>query len=193
MSWHHQESSRTGRYRYAVPGGAASTPKAYGRSYSPVGVVFVPCARVAPSASPAAPKRAGADPARTHRPSAPPSRSHHVSVPVVAPVSGATAVISWVPPPVSAIRSGSGRGADPRAGTAPTRRREADTRAATAPGRMGQTLEGGSGSGSPGRPSMLEATCSFLVKYALSEASSSRANRLPCRSRSDSYAMKGTA
>lgn len=40
---------------------------------------------------------------------------------------------------------------------------------------------------------MLEAMYSFLVKYASSEASSSRANRLPCRSRSLSYAMKGTA
>ena len=164
MSWHHQESSRTGRYRYAVPRGAGPVPKAYGRSYSPVGVVFVPCTRVAPSVSPPAPKRAGADPARTHRPSAPPSRSHQVTVPVVEPVSGATAVISWVPPPVFAIRSGSGRGAGPSAGAAPGRRREAETRTATTPGCMGQTVEGGSGSGSPGRPSMLDATCSFLVK-----------------------------
>lgn len=82
---------------------------------------------------------------------------------MVEPVLAATAVMSWVPPPVSAIRSGSG---DPGRGTEPSGSRDRDTRTAaeTAPGRMAQTLDGGSGNGSPGSPSMLVAMCSFLVK-----------------------------
>src|SRR4051812_18865455 len=80
-------------------------PKAYGRSYRPVGVVFVPCFREPPSTSPPEPKRAGAEPSRTQRPS---RRLHQVTVPVVEEVRGATAVMSRLPPPVSAIRSGNG-------------------------------------------------------------------------------------
>ncbi|GGR85747.1 hypothetical protein GCM10010220_42580 [Streptomyces parvulus] len=87
-----------------------------------------------------------------------------MTVPVVEPVPGATAVISWVPPPVSAIRAGSGGEEEAPGGAAPSVRRDAETRTATTPGRMAQTVEGGSGNGSPGRPSRLVATWSFLVK-----------------------------
>lgn len=66
-------------------------PKAYGRSYSPVGVVDVPCSRSPPGTSPPAPNRASADPAATQRS---PRRSHQVTRPVVAPVLAASAVIS---------------------------------------------------------------------------------------------------
>src|SRR3954470_24689629 len=124
-------------------------PKAKGRSYRPVGVVEVPCLRTVPSTSPFAPNRASAAPAFAQRP---PRRSHHVTVPLVEPGRAATAVISCVPPPVSAIRAGSGAlaaettGAAETAGTAQINRREAD---ATAPAaravRMAQTVDGGSG------------------------------------------------
>src|SRR5690348_12454269 len=99
-------------------------PKAYGRSYSPVGVVFVFCLRDAPSTSPFAPNRADAEPAFTHRP---PRRSHQVTVPVVEAAFGATAVISCVPPPVPDIRAGSGAPEAEEAGTAPRTRSETPT------------------------------------------------------------------
>src|SRR3954454_20958627 len=124
-------------------------PKAKGRSYRPVGVVEVPCLRTVPSTSPFAPNRADAVPAFAQRP---PRRSHHVTVPLVEPGRAATAVISCVPPPVSAIRAGSGGLAAETAGAAGTaqiNRRETD---ATAPAaravRMAQTVDGGSGNGS---------------------------------------------
>ena len=53
-----------------MPGGAGAVPKPNGRSYSPVGVVAVPCTRLPPSASPPAPKRAGAEPTCRQRPCA---------------------------------------------------------------------------------------------------------------------------
>lgn len=145
---------------YEVPLGAPLMPKAYGSSYSPAGVVFVPCFREVPSTRPFAPNRAVAEPAFTHRPLL---RSHQVTMPEVALLFGATAVISWLPPPVSAMRAGSG--SCPPSGAAPSTRRDADTRAvATAGEPMAQTVEGGSGNGSPGRPSRLVAMCSFLAK-----------------------------
>src|SRR5207247_5184537 len=111
------------------PPGADLMPKPYGRSYSPVGVVFVFCLRDAPSTSPFAPNRADAEPAFTHRP---PRRSHQMTSPVVELAFGATAVISWVPPPVSAIRAGRGAPEADAAGTAPRTRSEAHTRAPAA-------------------------------------------------------------
>lgn len=42
-----------------------------------------------------------------------------MTVPVVEPSAGASAVISWLPPPVSAIRCGSGGAAAGRAATEP--------------------------------------------------------------------------
>ncbi|GLX52149.1 hypothetical protein Shyhy01_50990 [Streptomyces hygroscopicus subsp. hygroscopicus] len=61
-----------------------------------------------------------------------------MTVPVVDLLSGACAVISWLPPPVSAIRAGSGTGAGPcGAGADPSRpSAERDTRLATTPERM---------------------------------------------------------
>lgn len=118
-----------------MPAGAALTPNPNGRSYNPVGVVSVPCVRAFPSTSPFAPNRAGAEPARVQVPS---RRSHQLTVPVVDEVSGACAMISWVPPPVSASRAGSGTGTGARgAGAAPSRpSTETDRRLATTPGRM---------------------------------------------------------
>src|SRR6478735_12321978 len=112
-------------------------PKAYGRSYRPVGVVFVPWTRVAPSVRPFAPKRAGADPAATHPP---PRRSHQVNVPVVESARGAWAVISCVPPPVSASRSGRGGGPAGRAASEPARASRTD--AVTRSLRMLRTVRG---------------------------------------------------
>lgn len=66
-------------------------------------MVLVLCLRAVPSTSPLEPNLASARPATTH---SGPRLFHQVTVPVVEPVEGASAVISWVPPPVSAIRLG---------------------------------------------------------------------------------------
>lgn len=70
----------------------------YVQTRCPVGVVSVPCLCLPPSTGPFVPNRAAALPAATHLP---PRRSHRVRVPVVAPVRGATAGISCLPPPAS--------------------------------------------------------------------------------------------
>ncbi|MBK6016974.1 hypothetical protein JHN45_38450 [Streptomyces sp. MBT53] len=70
-----------------VPPGAPLIPKAYGRSYNPVGVVYDPCLRARPSTSPFAPNRATVEPTFTHFP--PRRRSHKLSVPDVELARGA--------------------------------------------------------------------------------------------------------
>ncbi|OAR27472.1 hypothetical protein A8W25_04365 [Streptomyces sp. ERV7] len=66
-------------------------------------MVLVLCLRAVPSTRPLEPNLASVLPAVTQ---SRPRLFHQVTVPVVEPVDAASAVISWVPPPVSAIRLG---------------------------------------------------------------------------------------
>ena len=127
LSWHHQDcSSPGGRGSRSRPARPRSRRRTAGRTDRWRGVrALVAAWRPRPVPSPRTGR--GAEPGRHPPPVA--RRSHQVTVPVVEPGPGASAVISWVPPPVSAIRSGSGpRGGAGRDGPAASRSRTSDRR-----------------------------------------------------------------